>query len=175
MWVRIPLVAVTVTVEAPVGVPGSREPPPPPLLAPPQPAMVIRNTNAIRESSVVRARRLDPQPSRNTPATVNPKLAVHPPGPCNLALWAAVVVMVSVVEPLPVTDAGLKLHVLSRGKPEHDAGEKLTVPLNPGWPVTVSVAVPLPPGLGIVIDKVDAAKAKSACTFTIVAEDADPL
>jgi hypothetical protein len=50
---------------------------------------------------------------------------------------------VSVVEPLFVTEAGLKLHVLSRGKPAHDAAEKLMVPLNPGWPVTVSMTVAL--------------------------------
>ena len=47
-------------------------------------------------------------------------------------MCAAVVEIVSVVAPLPVTDAGLKLQVLSRGKPEHDAAEKLMVPLYPG-------------------------------------------
>jgi hypothetical protein len=43
----------------------------------------------------------------------------------------AVVLMVSVVVPLPGTDPGLKLQLVSRGKPMHDAGVKLTVPLNP--------------------------------------------
>jgi hypothetical protein len=82
---------------------------------------------------------------------------------------------VSVVEPLFVTEAGLKLHVLSRGKPAHDAAEKLMVPLNPGWPVTVSMTVPLPPGLAMVIDGAAAARAKSACTFTVVAEEIGPV
>jgi hypothetical protein len=31
-------------------------------------------------------------------------------------------------EPLPVIEAGLKLQVLSRGKPEHDVAGKLMVP-----------------------------------------------
>jgi len=83
--------------------------------------------------------------------------------------------MVSVVEPVPVTEAGLKLHVLARGRPEHDAEEKFTVPLYPGWPVTVSVPVPLPPGLAMVIDGAAVAKAKSACTLTIVAEEVEPV
>jgi hypothetical protein len=52
----------------------------------------------------------------------------HQAGPSSLALCAALVEMVSVVEPLPVTEAGLKLQVLSRGKPEHDVAGKLMVP-----------------------------------------------
>jgi hypothetical protein len=45
------------------------------------------------------------------------------PEASNLALRAAVVVTVSAVGPLPVTEAGLKLHVLSQGNPEHDAAK----------------------------------------------------
>jgi hypothetical protein len=41
---------------------------------------------------------------------------------------AAVVMMVSVVRPLPWTEAGLKVQMVSGGKPEHEEGEKLTVP-----------------------------------------------
>ena len=130
VWVMIPLVAVTVTIEVPTGVPGSPLPPPPP--PPPQPAIVIRNAKAIRLSNLHKMRRLDAPPSKKTPASVAPKLVVHQPQPFSFALWAAVVVMVSVVEPLPVTAGGLKLHVLSRGKPEHDAPEKLMVPVYPG-------------------------------------------
>ena len=67
--------------------------------------------------------------SRKTPASVAPTLVVHQPEPSRLARWAAVVEMVSVVEPLPVTEAGLKLHVASLGNPVHDVAEKSTVPL----------------------------------------------
>jgi hypothetical protein len=59
------------------------------------------------------------------------KLAPHHPGLSSFALCAAVVVTVTVDEPLPVTAAGLKLHVLSRGKPEQDAAVKLMVLLYP--------------------------------------------
>ena len=41
----------------------------------------------------------------------------------------AVVETVSIVAPLPVTVAGLKLHELSDGRPEQDAPEKLMTPL----------------------------------------------
>ena len=47
-----------------------------------------------------------------------------------------VVVMVSVVEPEPVTVVGLKLPVTPEGNP---GVPKLTVPLNPLLPVTVTV------------------------------------
>jgi hypothetical protein len=104
-------------------------PPPPP---PPQLAIVIRQATAIKENNRLQARRLDPLPSRQIPASVASKLVVHQAGPSSLALWAAVVETVSVVEPLFVTEAGLKLHVLSRGKPAQDAAEKLMVPLYPG-------------------------------------------
>ena len=107
--------------------------PPPPLLPPPQPAIVIRSAKAISARSV-RARHpglirlCDAPPSRKIPANEAPKLVNHQTGPSSLALCAALVEMVSVVEPLPVTDAGLKLHVLSRGKPEHEVAGKLMVP-----------------------------------------------
>jgi hypothetical protein len=86
---------------------------------------------AIKESNRFQNRRLDPLPSRKTPASVAPKLVVHQAGLSSLALWAAVVETVSVVEPLFVTEGGMKLHVLSCGKPAQDAAEKLMVPLYP--------------------------------------------
>jgi hypothetical protein len=92
----------------------------------------MRQATAIKENNRLQARRLDPLPSRKSPASVAPKLVVHQAGPSSLALWAAVVATVSVVEPLFVTEAGLKLHVLSRGKPAQDVAEKLMVPLYPG-------------------------------------------
>ena len=83
-------------------------------------------------------------------------------------------VMVSVVDLLPVTDAGLKLHALWRGRPSHDVPEKRMVPVYPGWPVTVNMAVPLPPGRAIVIDGGTAAKAKSGWTSTMTTGELEP-
>src|SRR6478735_6403189 len=131
--VMLPVVAVTVTTELPAGVPGSRLLWPPPPLPPPQPAIVIRSANAIRVRTVPArrpgfTRRREASPSMKIPANDAPKLVNHQTGSSSLALCAALVEMVSVVEPLPVTEAGLKLHVLSRGKPEHDFAGKLMVP-----------------------------------------------
>ena len=56
---------------------------------------------------------------------------VMPPGDAPL-----VVIMVSVVEPEPVTVVRLKLPVTPEGNPDVP---KLTVPLNPLLPVTVTV------------------------------------
>jgi hypothetical protein len=53
-----------------------------------------------------------------------------------------VVITVSVVEPEPVTVVGLKLPVTPEGSPDVP---KLTVPLNPLFPVTVTVYAALPP------------------------------
>ena len=127
----LPLVAVTVTVEVPVGVPESvlwlLV-----LLPPPQPTIPVSNAQAIRVSSLVPTGRLEAPLSKQMPARVATNPAVHQLDLFSVAMCAAVVEIVSVVAPLPVTDAGLKLQVLSRGKPEHDAAEKLMVPLYPG-------------------------------------------
>ena len=53
-----------------------------------------------------------------------------------------VVRIVSVVEPEPVTEVGLKLPVTPDGNPDVP---KFTVPLNPLFPVTVTVYCALPP------------------------------
>ena len=72
-------------------------------------------------------------PIRIMLAKVSPKPAIQLPGPPSFALRAADVAIVSVVEPVPVIEAGIKAaDMLSRGRPEHDAAEKLTVPLYPG-------------------------------------------
>jgi hypothetical protein len=47
----------------------------------------------------------------------------------DASAWGAVVLIDRLVYPGPVTEAGLKLHVLSRGNPEQDVEEKLIVPL----------------------------------------------
>ena len=62
-------------------------------------------------------------------------------------MLGAVVIMVTVVLPLPVTEDGLKLQKLSVGRSEH---EKVTVPAKPFVAVTERVAEPCPPGLAIV-------------------------
>src|SRR5580704_4509769 len=54
----------------------------------------------------------------------------------------AVVMMVSVVEPEPVTVVGLKLPVTPEGNP---VTPKFTVPSNPLLPVTVTAYCALPP------------------------------
>src|SRR5712692_5892463 len=105
----LPLVAITVTVEVPTGVPGS---PPPPLLPPPppQPAGVIKNAHTIRASNRLRPLRpADANPNRKMPAKSAPALEVHPPEFPSFALRGAVVATVSMVEPLPATVGGLKL------------------------------------------------------------------
>jgi hypothetical protein len=57
------------------------------------------------------------------------------PAPAAGVLWwpigtiMAAVEIVRVVVPLPVTDAGTKLQELPAGKPVHEAGEKVMVPL----------------------------------------------
>ena len=62
---------------------------------------------------------------------------VKPPSEAPL-----VVMIKSVVEPEPVTVVGLKLPVTPDGNPDFP---KLTVPLNPLTPVTVTVYCALPP------------------------------
>jgi hypothetical protein len=79
-------------------------------------------------------------------------LAFKPVGRRNGAnMLGAVVIIVTVVLPLPVTEAGTKLQVLSVGRSEH---EKVTVPVNPFVAATVSIADPDCPGLDIVIASV---------------------
>ena len=46
----------------------------------------------------------------------------------------------------PVIEDGLKLHVASAGSPVHEEEEKLTVPLNPDCPLTMTNRLPDAPG-----------------------------
>ena len=66
-------------------------------------------------------------PQRNTAANANPAPVADQRDPFNMAIVGAVVATVNVVVPLPVTEEGLKLHLLSRGRPAQDADEKLIV------------------------------------------------
>jgi hypothetical protein len=110
-------------------------------------------------------------PSKNTPAKANPN-PVHPKR-CNPANLGAVVETVTVVLPLPVSEAGLKPQLAPNGRPEHDVGAKFMVLLYPVWPATVKARFPLPPGLGMVMLGPPAAKVKSACTLTVMGEAED--
>ncbi len=86
-----PAAAVTVTVDMPIGVPGSGGGGGGPLLPPPQPAIVTRDAKTIKDSSVPqRRRRFAETPSRKTPARVIPPVA-HQPNPLRAALCGAVV------------------------------------------------------------------------------------
>ena len=77
---------------------------------------------------------------------------------------------VTVAVPLPPTEEGVKLHLLSTGSPEHDALTKLIVLLYPGRPVIVRVVVPLDPGR--VTETVESAAAKAKSASTLIAMDA---
>ena len=105
--VAFPAVAVTVTVASPTGVPGSLGPPLPPPFPPPppQPPIVIRSATTKTENSLPNFRRFDPPPSKNAPNRVAPRVVPHHPELSNFATCAAVVDTVTVVDPLPVTDA----------------------------------------------------------------------
>jgi len=76
-----------------------------------------------------------------------------------------------VVVPLPVTDAGPKLHVLSEGKPEQ---ANVTLPVKfAARPVTLMVAVPLPPGLAMVTVAGGAVARVKLATLTVTAADVE--
>jgi hypothetical protein len=102
-------------------------------------------------------------PPQSAHAKISPVQPLKLP---NLA-DGAVVEIVTVVDPLPVTAAGLKLHLASTGKPEQDRFEKLILELYPLCPVIVSMFVALPPGAFIVRAELAATNVKSACTLTV--------
>ena len=80
--------------------------------------------------------------------------------PCEAPL---VVMMVSVVEPEPVTVVGLKLPVTPEGNPDVP---KFTGPLNPLPPVTVTVYAALPPAATLA-SVGDALREKSGSALTV--------
>jgi len=127
-------VAVTTIGVVPVGVPGLPPPPPPPELPPPPHAVIAAAKQSTLAPDAIRHRKLLFEYAIK-------KIAMkHTQYPNNIGfggvlifingttLLAAVVVIVREVVPLPVTDGGWKLHVVSEGKPAHDADEKLIVP-----------------------------------------------
>lgn len=144
------LVAVTVTVVVPTGVPGitgGGVPPPPPQAA-------VLSSNATTNSAPAkfhRRRRICiakmNSAAENTSARIAPLFAVQllkllrSPGATPLA---AVVVTVSIVVPLPVTVAGRNTHALFAGRP---AQLNVVTPPNPFTPAIVSVVLADCPGL----------------------------
>ncbi len=149
----VPLVAVTVTIWfASTGVPGFVGAVLPP---PPHAAIAIKSVNInTAPARFHRRRRAVMANPRNaahrSKRRIVPVAVRHPPKstwrPNGTMELGAVVETVNTVVPLPVTVAGLKLHVLSDGKPVQDAAEKLIAPLYPLLPVTVTVVVALAPG-----------------------------
>jgi hypothetical protein len=146
-----PLVAVTVTLEVPVGVPefgGGPELPWPP----PQEGTAV-NANASRSSKhSPRIRCCFPPKNPIVIRTANPLIQyAKRNGPCfdcKAAVVAAVVVteiptVVMLIVPLAETEEGLKVHVASDGKPEH---ANVMVPLKPVEFVTSSDDDPDAPG-----------------------------
>jgi hypothetical protein len=53
---------------------------------------------------------------------------------------------------LKATELTLKLHVVSAGIPAQSAGDSGIVPVYPFIALNVNIVVPLPPGLGTVIE-----------------------
>lgn len=145
----VALVAVTVTVEVPVGVPGlgggGVTPPPPPQAAKPMrikarmppPTIWNRrrrrawNPNASKPMQKIRAVKV----FRNVRSERQSLKSLRPMGTTELA---AVVVTFNVVVPVPVTVGGVKTHAALAGNPVQ---ENEVAPAKALEPVTVRVAV----------------------------------
>ena len=76
--------------------------------------------------------------------------------------------MVSMVVPLPVTEAGLKLHPLSAGRFKHEAEERVIVPLYPFCPLIVRVVCPELAGLVMIMVVGLAVTVKSGAAATVI-------
>jgi len=134
------------------------------LPPPPQLTTVISRTQVIRDSRFLR--RLVGKPSRTTAAKAVPLVVINHgksrrfPG-LSIAAVAAVVATVSLVVPLPATEAGLKLQLAPVGRPEHDDEPNWRVPAKPSTAVTVRVRLPESPGADTVTLVALAVRAKS--------------
>src|SRR5579883_2507434 len=113
----------------PGGVPGV-PPPPPPL--PPQPLSVSKPANRASPRREAHSRLRRGVASKNTPTREREPPANRNMRACKPAgteTWGAVVMTVRVVEPTPVTEAGLKLQVAPKGRPAQADAAKFTVPV----------------------------------------------
>jgi hypothetical protein len=101
------------------------------LLPPPHPTIVRQRAKA-NHLRVVLQRRRDGMPTKNTPANNPPRLVaqspIFPGAPRRVALCEAVVLIVRTVVPPLTTEAALKEHVASEGRPEQEVGAKPTDP-----------------------------------------------
>jgi hypothetical protein len=159
------LVAVTVTVVVPTGVPGITGG----GVLPPPPHAAVPSSNATTNSAPAkfhRRRRIGAAKMNSAAEKISARIAplvavqslkvLSPPKPTPLA---AVVVTVSIVVPLPVTVTGKKAHAPFAGNP---AQENVVTPLNPFEPATVTVVMAESPGLVTVIGEGAAETLKSA-------------
>ena len=164
-----PLLAVSVTRYCPTGVPGFGGGVELPLLPPPQLTEAATLNRIIARTIFVRPCLLV-KPPKNMAKTPRHPLAIHNGrlrGAFNPAV-AAIVLMVTVMVPFPATVGGLKMQVLSVGKPEQLG---VTVPENPFCAVTVSVVIPEEPGTWTVTGSTDNAITKSASTVPLALPD----
>lgn len=150
-----PLVAVTSTVEVPIGVPGFGGGKwLPPLLLPPPPQLGATTSNS-RVSSKNNPRTLCRfPPTRTVEARSSPIPAVHWPGKygrcCELAVGAVVVIAIATLVvfavPVVVIVAGPNTQAAFEGRPEQ---AKLIVPLNPVEFEMLIEVLPVSPGVEI--------------------------
>jgi hypothetical protein len=126
------LVPVTRTLKVPSGVPGVVMELL--LLLPPHPATIKHNAKATKDRKRLLLRRED-APSKNTPPNI-PLTLAHIPSlrweAGRAAVCGAVVVIVRTVVPAFATDPTLNEQLALDGKPEQEAGVKLTVPAKLG-------------------------------------------
>ena len=89
-------------------------------------------------------------------------------------MCGATVITLSVVVPLPVTEGGEKEQEANSGRPLHEVGEKVTVPLYPACPVTLSVKLPEAPGLVMTMTGLLTLKARrKGATATVTAGEVE--
>jgi hypothetical protein len=165
LWVKVPLLPVTVTVPlSGMGGGGGAA-----LDEPPHDAMVNITVMTSRASTLFEKKRflraVRDRLGRGTSSTAANRKLLSMPSPCgqsdgclSIREVSVAALIVSVEVPLPATLAGLREQVVVLSPAT--LHERLTVPENPASAVTVIVSVPIPP-LPIVRDKLLADKAKS--------------
>ena len=116
---------------------------PPPLPPPPQLVKIIKNASVSKAISAARFRRRAGMQARQAlkrkiaPPGSHPAPRRAPEAGCR-SCPSRVVLMVREVEPEFATEVGLKLQLVSAGRPEQE--KLLTVPLNPFSADTLIVA-----------------------------------
>jgi len=140
VWLVLPDVPVKVTVEVPAGVPGPGITGRGVLLPPPQEATAATIISAPKGRDKAFHKRFllgIPIAKTNPTNPTPPNTFMARPLVAGSAAVGAVVMMVSVVFPFAVTLVGLKLQLVSDGRPLVQA--KLTMPVKPFCGVMVMV------------------------------------